>query len=126
MKYFIFILSCLSLWAETAINEALFSLKQINSLMPERLWMQEFSILVDQSGFAENAKRVLLQNEKREKTIRPSFCIAESKEYFLFATMSGDPIRIIDRYEEFEQGAFWDNPDDVEQLEWLECEDECE
>lgn len=101
------------------ISEQLEALQQLRTLIPERVWFQEFSILVDHQGFEEQAN-LLMDHKKRESTIQSSFVIAQSKDYFLFSTMSGESVRILDSYQQFEQSPFWRYPEMIDKLEWLE------
>ncbi|MBU6383073.1 MAG: hypothetical protein KGQ49_04930 [Verrucomicrobia bacterium] len=109
------------LFAQSLTNDTLYSLQQLRTVIPERLWEQEFSISIDQNAF-QTAAMKLMEHPRKEKTIASSFTIAASKDYFLFATMSGEMIRITDQYQEFEEGAFWKTPDVNDRLEWLEQE----
>lgn len=98
MKWIYALLPLSSLLAQSALtNDALFSLQQLRTVIPERLWEQEFSILVKDPSLA-----------------------LPSRDYFLFSTMSGEPIRILDSYEEFEEGVFWDTPRLRGQLQEME------
>jgi hypothetical protein len=105
------------------ISEQLEALQQLRTLIPERVWYQEFSILVDQKGFEEQAN-LLMDHKKRESTIQSSVSIAESKDYFLSSTMSGENVRILDSYQQFEQSPFWHYPEMMDKLEWLEEENQ--
>lgn len=98
MKWIYLLFPLSSLLAQSALtNDALFSLQQLRTVVPERLWEQEFSILVKTQTLA-----------------------LPSRDYFLFSTMSGEPIRILDRYQEFEEGVFWDTPGLNDQLQEME------
>ena len=102
-------------------NDALISLQALRTEMPERLWIQEFSILVDHKAFEEHLD-ILMNHQRREKTIQSRYAIARSKEYLLRATMSGENIRITDQYEEFIESPFWRTPYLMDQLHLLEEE----
>lgn len=101
------------------VDLSLDALQQIRWLIPERLWLQEFSILIDQIAFRDQIE-VLRNRRMREGTIQSRFALASSKDYFLESTMSGENIRIMDLYQEFEQSPFWRTPDMMERLYWLE------
>ena len=100
-------------------DDALFALQQLRTEVPERLWLQEFSILVDRQAFTNHIK-VLMNQRGREGTIQSRVALASSKDYFLHSTMSGENIRIMDRYQEFEQSPFWRTPEMMKTLYWLE------
>lgn len=100
-------------------DEALFSLQEIRNLIPERLWVQEFSLLVDRAGLDKQVQ-IMMDHKRREATIQSRYAIASSKDYFIRSTMSGDFIRLLDRYQEFEESPFWRTPDVIDTLNWLE------
>ncbi|MBX7066322.1 MAG: hypothetical protein K1X28_03740 [Parachlamydiales bacterium] len=119
MKVLLFALFAGQVFAQSLLTEdTLYSLQQLRTVIPERLWEQEFSILIDYKAFQDAAMK-MMEHQKREKTIQSRFAIAESRDYFLFSTMSGETIRISDEYQEFEEGVFWRTPDVNDQLEWL-------
>lgn len=97
------------------INDALIAEQQLRTEIPERLWVQEFSFLFDRSAFKSHLKEMI-----RHKNNQVGFSLGKSRDYFLQATMSGENIRLLDRYQEFEQSPFWRTPDMMERLEWLE------
>ena len=101
MKYLLFLFPLLGLANPT--TKALDSLQQLGSLMPERLWFQEFSICVDTQDFASYVEKIRKQ-KRREEAI---FVFAGSKDYLLRTTMSGENIRMLDLYQEFEESPFW-------------------
>ena len=100
-------------------DDALAALQQLRTLMPERLWVQEFSILIDRKAFRNQIKE-LMNRSKREKSIQSRFALAHSKDYFLHSTMSGENIRVMDRYQEFEHSPYWRTPEMLKTLYWLE------
>jgi filamentous hemagglutinin family protein len=100
-------------------DDALAALQQLRTLMPERLWVQEFSILIDQNAFIDHLN-ILIKPSKRESAIASRFAIASSKDYLLRSTLSGENIRLLDRYQEFQHSPFWRTPDMLETLYWLE------
>jgi hypothetical protein len=91
----------------------------MESLIPESLWVQEFSILMDRKAFREHIK-ILMNRRTRDTFIQSQFALASSKDYFLHSTMSGQNIRMMDRYEEFEESPFWRTPEMLKTLYWLE------
>jgi hypothetical protein len=46
--------------------------------------------------------------------------MAFSSDYFLQATLSGTNIRLLDRYQEFEESPFWRTPEMMRRLKALE------
>lgn len=119
MKYFVCLLFLGRLSAQSLTEDTLFALQQLDTLMPERLWEQEFSIRIDSRAF-EKAVRTMMEHQRREKTIQSRFAVAESRDYFLFSTMSGESVRISEQYQEFEEGVFWRTPTMMDTLTWLE------
>jgi|GEM_PF-3542360 len=100
----------------TDLSQGLRALQQIRSLIPERFSEEEFSILVDEKGF-EKPLQELCSHSRREVSI-PSTCSLGNSEYYLMRwTMSGEAVRILDSYEEFEYGPFWKYPAALERLE---------
>lgn len=119
MKYLLATLFFCSAYGQSLTNDTLFALQQLETVIPERLWEQEFSIIVDEPAFKKAA--VKWMDHKRKK-IHSCFAIGDSRDYFLFSTMTGETIRIFDRYEEFEEGVFWRTPTMMDRLNWLEEE----
>lgn len=68
------------------------SLSQLDSLMPERIWEEEFQIFVDPALFASS------------QTTTPS------RSYFLKSAMSKDPVALTDPYPEFLWSPYWKYP----------------
>lgn len=100
----------------TQLQENLKALQQIRSLVPERIWYEEFNILVDRNGF----RQALCEREKRQKEHEPVFGIAHPQGYFLQVTFSGENVRILDLYQQFQFSPFWKTPVLRGQLEALE------
>lgn len=119
MKWIPYFLAISAFAQSTLTNDTLFALQQIRTVIPERLWEQEFSILVDCKAFEEQAQ-IMMNRKWREDTIQSRFSVAQSRDYFLFSTMSGETIRILDQYQEFEEGVFWRTPVMMERLKWME------
>lgn len=106
-----------------AISNELFqglrALQQIRTLIPERFTKEEFSILVDQKEFQKSLNGLCSHN-RREMNI-PSVCNLGGENYYLLRwTCSGEPLRILDVYEEFEYGPFWQYPSALDRLNEME------
>ncbi len=101
------------------LNQSLRALQQIRTLIPERFSEEEFNILVDEEGFKKPLHE--LCSHKFRDTKIPSVCLLGSSNYYLLRwTMSGEAVRILDSYQEFEEGPFWKYPTALESLESLE------
>lgn len=46
--------------------------------------------------------------------------VGSSHGYFLRSTFSGENVRLLDRYQEFQTSPFWNNPDMLDDLNRLE------
>ena len=114
MRWIIFFFPLLAFG--TQLQENLKALQQIRSLIPERLWYEEFSILVDRSGFRE----ALSQHKSQKRGGSPVFGIACPQGYFTQTTFSGENIRILDLYQQVQFSPFWKTPHMREKLENLE------
>lgn len=121
MKYLLAILFFSSSYAQSLTNDTLFALQQLETVIPERLWEQEFSISIDEAAFKKAAVK-WMDHRRKGKKIESSFTIGDSRDYFLFSTMTGETIRIFDRYEEFEEGVFWRTPAMMDRLSRLKEE----
>lgn len=100
----------------TQLQENLKALQQIRSLVPERIWYEEFSILVDRAGF----KKMLRDHKSHKRGGEPVFGIACPGGYFIQSTFSGENVRILDLYQQFQFSPFWKTPAMRETLESLE------
>ena len=89
------------------------ALQQIRSLIPERLSVEEFSIVVDQKGFDEVLNR--FGGSFPAEAYLQKTC--SSRFFYSQWTFSGEPIRILDSYEEFEYGPYWLYPTALHRLE---------
>lgn len=118
MKFYFLFFASLG-WAAGTITHQLDAQQQLRTLVPERIWFQEFSMLVDSAGFDRSAEK-LMQHPRSDLEIAPSYAIAISKDYFLYSTMSGENVRLLDRYQQFEQSPFWRDPAAMERLSRLE------
>jgi hypothetical protein len=115
--YFFFFLSSFLFSDETA--NTLNAMQQLRTLMPERLWVQEFNIRIDRKGFKEYAQKMIDRRE-RERAIDYGFAVGRSHKYLLRSTMSGENIRILDLYQEFEESPFWKTPELIAELRQME------
>lgn len=95
------------------------ALSQLGSLMPERIWEQEFDVMVDTEAFQKAIPR-WTSHARQDKMHPPRCTVGHSSHYFLQSTMSGDHVRIIDRYQEFQWSPFWKNPPRMAELRSLE------
>ncbi len=102
---------------ETA--KTLNAMQQLRTLMPERLWIQEFSIRVDRKAFKDHIAK-MMERRERERVADYGYALARSRDYLLRSTMSGENIRIHDFYQEFEESPFWRTPDAMNRLYRLE------
>lgn len=75
------------------------SLQQLRTLIPERVWEQDFIIQV--------------QNKE---------CAPDMHGYFLRSTFSGENVRLLDHTQEFLTSPFWDNPPMLDAQKILEKE----
>jgi len=88
------------------------ALQQIRTLIPERLSDEEFSILVDRNAFSGPIEK-LASNALKEPGIPSSRMLNASHFYYLRWTISGEPVRILDAYQDFEYGPYWRYPTSV-------------
>jgi filamentous hemagglutinin family protein len=103
----------------TYVEETLDSLQQLRSLIPERLWYQEFAWLIDVPGFQVAASE-LATRRKSFAGSKAAISIGVPEYYFMHATISGESIRIMDRYLEFLDSPYWKNPDTLRYLYYLQ------
>jgi len=90
------------------------ALQQIRTLIPERLSVEEFSIIVDQKAFAEALGAT--SHPKREPAIPSGEEVGCSHFYLTRWTISGESVRILDFYQEFEYGPYWRYPTAIQRL----------
>lgn len=119
MKWIYPFLAVSSAFCANLTNDALFGLQQLRTVIPERQWEQEFSILVDAESYEKQAKK-MMSRRTGDEFVPAAIAIAKSHDYFLNATMSGETIRILDWYTEFEEGVFWRTPKMMDRLKRLE------
>jgi len=101
------------------VEDTLDALQQIRTLIPERLWYQEFAWLIDTQKFQSVATE--LANYRRGFSgTQSAISIGSSEYYFMHATFSGEAIRIMDRYLEFIDSPYWKNPDTLHYLYYLQ------
>ena len=101
------------------VEETLDSLQEMRSLIPERLWYQEFAWLIDTAGF-EMVASDLAQHRRSFAGSKPAISVGLPEYYFLHQTISGEPLRIMDRYLEFLDSPYWKNPDTLRHLYYLQ------
>lgn len=101
------------------LQQGLRALQQIRSLIPERFVEEEFDIIVDKKGF-EKPLSDLCCHKHREMNIASTCILGDSSSYLLRWTLSGESVRILDSYEEFEYGPFWKYPTALQRLEEME------
>lgn len=94
------------------------SLQQLRSLIPERIWEQEFQIQVNRRAFMRSAARWL--GHQKKDFISSCVAVGHSRQYLLRSTMSGENVRLLDQYQEFQWSPFWKNPPMLDQLHNLE------
>lgn len=97
------------------LNVGLRALQQIRTLIPERLSDEEFSILVDWQAFQEPLDK-LASHSSREPGNPSAKVLGDSHYYYSRWTISGEPIRILDFYQEFEYGPYWLYPTAMERM----------
>jgi len=73
------------------------SLQQLRTLIPERVWEQDFSIRIHRAD-----------------------CTPEEYDYLLRSTMFGENVRLLDHYQQFQTSPFWNNPPMLDAQEKLE------
>jgi hypothetical protein len=95
------------------------SLQQVRSLIPERIWKQEFDVLVDREAF-QKAMPAWTKHERQDGAHQCRTALADSKRYILRSVFTGEYARIDDWYSEFEFSPFWRNPPRICELRGLE------
>lgn len=91
------------------------ALQQIRTLIPERLSDEEFTISVDRKAFIEPLN-ALATHSLKESAIPSAKMLGHSHFYYSHWTISGEPVRILDFYQEFEYGPYWLYPTAMERL----------
>lgn len=91
------------------------ALQQLRALIPERIWEQDFDILIDEKAFQK-----ALPDWLPRKSKDPVYTLGHSTLFFLQSTFSGEQVRIMDRYEEFQWSPYWRYPSQLERLDQLE------
>jgi hypothetical protein len=102
-----------------AVQNTLYGLQELRTVIPERLWQEEFALLVDTKAFEEatcQTKESSIWDSKYE----PSIGICPSEYYFLYAATTGETIRLDDRYLQFLNSPYWNAPEVVRQLYYLQ------
>lgn len=100
------------------VGETLYSLQQLWSVIPERLWYQRFAILLNQSRFKAAVKGYAARPLLIESD--PIMGFGTSSYYSLQNTVSGDPIGMSDDYVQFLNSPYWKTPDELLQLNNLQ------
>jgi hypothetical protein len=92
------------------LQNSLDSMQQLRSLIPERNWDQMFNISIHEEAFDKQLAEI------------PdiSFETAPTQGFLLFATTSGEQIRILDLYEQFQFSPYWHIPELLEDLRNVE------
>lgn len=86
------------------------SLQQVRSLIPERIWAQEFNIKVKREAF-----RKAMREWSGQYGVSCSI-LGQSHAYLLHSTIAGENVRLLDHYQEFQWSPFWKTPPMVQQL----------
>ena len=102
-----------------AIQNTLYGLQELRTVIPERLWTEEFAVLVDNAAFEKAAKETDVPAHI-DPDYLPSIAAGSSKYYFLYAATTGEPIRLDDRYLQFLDSPYWNSPDAVRKLYYLQ------
>lgn len=95
------------------------ALSQLGSLMPERIWEQDFDIRIDRRAFKRAIHRWVTKAHKT-KMVPSRYVLGSSQCYFVKSTMSGDNCRLIDLYQEFEWSPYWKYPPRSDDLRFME------
>jgi len=95
------------------IQKSLDAMQQLRSLIPERNYEEMFNIHV----YADEFDRAL---EKQIKQANTTISTGPMQGYFLFAATSGEAIRILDLYEQFQFSPYWHIPELLEKLRDVE------
>lgn len=98
------------------MTNAALAMQQIQSLIPEKIWEQEFSLLLPEEAYQKVLPKWM---EKHAKEIFDTPCstIGQSGFYLVRSTMSGEPVRLLDRFQEFQYSPFWTTPENVSILD---------
>lgn len=120
-KYFVLVpITLLAIHSERiAVNNTLYGLQQLRTVIPERLWSQEFALLVDKEAFQKAA------DDECKSTFwdcahKPTMGVGSSGYYFLYAATTGETIRLDDRYLQFLNSPYWNTPERVRKLYYLQ------
>jgi len=97
------------------LNIGLRALQQIRTLIPERLSTQEFAIVVDEQAFNEALKNY--RHPIKEPSVPSAMSACSSRYYLTWWTISGEPVRLMDSYQQFEYGPYWRYPTALHQLD---------
>lgn len=105
---------------QRAIQNTLYGLQQLRTVIPERLWSDEFAVIVDQAAFAKVASEEKTPPAKTDALYPTYVGISSSDYYFLYAVTSGEPIRLDDRYLRFINSPYWNSPEAIRKLFYLQ------
>lgn len=84
--------------------------QELRTIIPERLWDQEFAWLIDGPAF-EKATAIRQTHRRRDRSIPSLTAIGTSEFYILRSTTSGEAIRLPDRTMEFLDSPYWKTPE---------------
>jgi len=104
---------------QVAFDNAMYGLQQMRTEIPERLWKEEFALLIDKSEFEQReaeVKEPALCDSRYPSTIG----VGSSEYYFLYAATTGETIRLEDPYLEFLNSPYWNTPEAVRHLYYLQ------
>jgi hypothetical protein len=102
-----------------AVQNTLYGLQELRTVIPERLWQEEFALLVDTKAFEEVASQTK-ESSIWDSRFEPTVEIGPSEYYFLYAATTGETIRLDDRYLQFLNSPYWNAPEVVRQLYYLQ------
>jgi hypothetical protein len=102
-----------------AIQNALYGLQQLRTVIPERLWKEEFAVLVDRKAFQEVADQAC-SPLCWDSTYEPTVGVGSSHYYFLYAATTGETIRLDDQYLQFLNSPYWNTPEAIRRLFYLQ------
>jgi hypothetical protein len=123
MSIFKYLLVPITLFAmhadRIAVHNTLYGLQQLRTVIPERLWSQEFALLVDKQAFQKAADEACKSNFW-DSDQRPMIGVGSSGYYFLYAATTGETIRLDDRYLQFLNSPYWNTPERIRKLFYLQ------
>ena len=115
MKFLVLAIGFVSLFSlqagKSPVQRSVDSMQQLRSLIPERNWEQMFNVTIDESAFEQ-------QFEKEAPL--DAYQTTSGQNFFLFATTSGEALRILDLYNQFQFSPYWHIPELLEELREIE------